>query len=71
MGSDGRPSALSRGRPVELRPDETPLMEVFPALALASSSPAFFGYRKGPRYNPARKTFRIEDRIAAVDAAMN
>ena len=28
------------------------LMEVFPALALASYSPAFLGYRKGPRYSP-------------------
>jgi predicted RNase H-like nuclease len=47
------------------------LMEVFPALALASYSPAFFGYRKGPRYNPARKTFRIEDWIATINAAIN
>lgn len=38
------------------------LMEVFPALALASLKPAFFGLRKGPRYNPARrKTFRMGD----------
>ena len=28
------------------------LIEVFPALALASLEPAFFGLRKGPRYNP-------------------
>jgi predicted RNase H-like nuclease len=47
------------------------LIEVFPALALASYSPAFFGYRKGPRYNPDRKTFRIEDWIATIDAAIN
>ena len=47
------------------------LMEVFPALALASYSPAFFGYRKGPRYNPDRKTFRIEDWIATIDAAIH
>ena len=47
------------------------LMEVFPALALASLEPAFFGLRKGPRYNPARrKTFRIEDWRAVVDAVM-
>ena len=46
-------------------------MEVFPALSLASYSPAFFGYRKGPRYNPDRKTFRIEDWIATIDAAIN
>ena len=45
-------------------------MEVFPALALASLDSAFFGLRKGPRYNPARrKTFRIEDWRAVVDAA--
>jgi predicted RNase H-like nuclease len=46
------------------------LMEVFPALALASLSPAFFGYRKGPRYNPDRKTFRIEDWFATIDATI-
>jgi predicted RNase H-like nuclease len=47
------------------------LMEVFPALALASLDPAFFGLRKGPRYNPGRrKTFRMEDWRAVVDAAM-
>jgi predicted RNase H-like nuclease len=46
------------------------LIEVFPALALASFSPAFFGYRKGPRYNPDRRTFRMEDWIATVEAAM-
>jgi hypothetical protein len=28
------------------------LIEVFPALALASYSPAFLGHRKSPRYNP-------------------
>ena len=31
------------------------LMEVFPALALASYSPAFLGYRKGPRYRSLLK----------------
>ena len=46
------------------------LMEVFPALALASYSPAFLGYRKGPRYNPDRKTFRIEHWTATIDAAI-
>ena len=46
------------------------LIEVFPALALASLEPAFFELRKGPRYNPTRRTFRIEDWWAVVDAAM-
>ncbi len=47
------------------------LMEVFPALALASLKSAFFGLRKGPRYNPARpKTFRFEAWRAVADAAM-
>jgi predicted RNase H-like nuclease len=46
------------------------VMEVFPALALASFDAGFFGPRKGPRYNPARRqTFRIEDWRAVVDAA--
>ncbi len=47
------------------------LIEVFPALALASLEPAFFGLRQGPRYNPARRrTFRIEDWNAVVETAM-
>jgi predicted RNase H-like nuclease len=47
------------------------LIEVFPALALASLDPAFFGLRKGPRYNPARrKTFRILDWQAVVQATI-
>ena len=38
------------------------LMEVFPALALASLGIGFFGRLSGPRYNPDRgKTFRTED----------
>ncbi len=38
------------------------LMEVFPALALASLEPRFFKRLAAPRYNPARsKTFRIGD----------
>lgn len=45
------------------------LMEVFPALALASMG--FFGRLAAPRYNPARKkTFRLDDwrRVAAAAA---
>lgn len=35
------------------------IMEVFPALALPAMEPAFFGHRRAPRYNPARRsTFR-------------
>ena len=45
------------------------LMEVFPALALASLDANFFGQGKGPRYNPARRTFRMGDWSAVVDAA--
>jgi predicted RNase H-like nuclease len=51
------------------------LMEVFPALALASLETRFFGRLTGPRYNPGRRqTFRIEDWqavIAAVYAEAN
>ena len=47
------------------------LIEVFPALALASLEPAFFGIRTGPRYNPARRrTFRIKDWRAVVETAI-
>jgi predicted RNase H-like nuclease len=47
------------------------LIEVFPALALASLECTFFGRLAGPRYNPQRrKTFRKADwaRVAAVAA---
>jgi predicted RNase H-like nuclease len=45
------------------------LIEAFPALALPSIKPAFFGRLKGPRYNPARrKTFRLKDWRAAIAA---
>ena len=38
------------------------LIEVFPALALASLGAGFFGRLGGPRYNPGRKkTFRADD----------
>jgi predicted RNase H-like nuclease len=44
------------------------LMEVFPALALASMG--FFGRLAGPRYNPdRRKTFRMIDWVRVADAA--
>jgi predicted RNase H-like nuclease len=47
------------------------LIEVFPALALASFGPQFFGRLAAPKYNPARrKTFRLADwqRVAGVAA---
>jgi predicted RNase H-like nuclease len=44
------------------------LMEVFPALALASLG--FFGRLEAPRYNPARsKTFRMDDWVRVAAAA--
>jgi predicted RNase H-like nuclease len=46
----------------------TYLIEVFPALALASLG--FFGRRHGPRYNPDRKkTFRAGDWVRVAEAA--
>lgn len=46
------------------------LIEVFPALALASLGDSFFGRSKGPRYNPGRRqTFQIEDWRAVIEAA--
>lgn len=46
------------------------IMEVFPALALASLDTAFFGRLKGPRYNPDRKkTFRVEHWIRVAEIA--
>lgn len=46
------------------------IMEVFPALALASLAPEFFGRLAGPRYNPGRaKTFRAADWICVAETA--
>jgi predicted RNase H-like nuclease len=46
------------------------VMEVFPALALASFDTKFFGRLMGPRYNPVRrKTFRRDDWHAVIAAA--
>jgi len=67
----------------ELRAEENPeaartamrgrhLMEVYPALALASLDKSFFGRLKGPHYNPGRrKTFKIENWRAVIAAARN
>lgn len=46
------------------------LMEVFPALALASLDTGFFGRLSAPRYNPNRKrTFLIADWVRVAEAA--
>ena len=46
------------------------LMEVFPALALASLDAQFFGRLRAPRYNPVRKkTFRMSDWVDVAQAA--
>ncbi len=46
------------------------LMEVFPALALASLGSGFFGRLAGPKYNPdRRKTFRTDDWVRVAEAA--
>lgn len=48
------------------------LIEVFPALALPSFNPEFFGRLAAPRYNPARrKTFRPADWERVSNAAVN
>ena len=46
------------------------LVEVFPAVALASLHPDFFGRLAAPRYNPARRrTFRPADWVRVSGAA--
>ncbi|HEY1615662.1 MAG TPA: DUF429 domain-containing protein [Rhizomicrobium sp.] len=46
------------------------VIEVFPALALASLDARFFGRLKGPRYNPSRKkTFLVADWGHVAEAA--
>ncbi len=62
----------AREAPEEARTAATGLylMEVFPALALPSLAPEFFGRLKAPRYNPdRRKTFRAEDWARVAQAA--
>jgi predicted RNase H-like nuclease len=45
------------------------LIEVFPALALPSLSPTFFGRMAAPKYNPARrKTYRPGDWMRVTEA---
>ena len=43
------------------------IVEVFPALALPAFESAFNRYRHGPKYNPARKTFRSHDWDAVIE----
>jgi predicted RNase H-like nuclease len=43
------------------------IVEVFPALALPVFEVAFNGYRQGPKYNPARRTFRLDDWDAVIE----
>lgn len=45
------------------------VIEVFPALALASMNERFFGRLAAPRYNPRRKTFQIEHWNAVCETA--
>jgi predicted RNase H-like nuclease len=46
------------------------IMEVFPALALASLKASFFGRLAAPRYNPARRrTFKLTDWSGVAEAA--
>lgn len=46
------------------------LIEVFPALALASLNDLFFGRLKAPKYNPSRKkTFRHADWMSVANTA--
>ena len=44
------------------------LIEVFPALALPALGPSFGGRLRGPRYNPARRTFKAGDWRAVCEA---
>ena len=63
--------ALQDPEQARLATDGLYLMEVFPALALASLGFEFFGRLAGPKYNPdRRKTFRTDDwtRVAEVAA---
>ncbi len=64
LGAEENPEAARTAR------DGLFLMEVFPATALASLHPDFFGRLAAPRYNPGRrKTFRPEDWVRVAGAA--
>jgi len=48
------------------------VIEVFPALALPSIDDAFFGRRRGPRYNPSRRrTYRADHWHMVIEAVAN
>lgn len=62
----------AREDPDRARTDDAGLfiVEVFPALALASMNPIFFGRLAAPRYNPSRRhTFSIQNWIAVAQTA--
>lgn len=67
-------NAIERPEEARIATSGLYLMEVFPAIALASMHPDFFGRLKAPRYNPDRKkTFLMNDwarvtRVAAESA---
>ncbi|PZW46506.1 putative RNase H-like nuclease [Humitalea rosea] len=63
-------SAEERPEQARLAPDGLYLMEVFPALALASLGDGFFGRLSAPKYNPdRRKTFRLADWVRVAESA--
>lgn len=65
-------SLSAREDPEAARRAETGLhlIEVFPAISMPTLEPSFYGYKAGPRYNPARrKTFRHSDWKRVAQAA--
>jgi predicted RNase H-like nuclease len=47
------------------------VIEVFPALALASLGAQYFGWLRAPKYNPGRKkTFRLRDWVRVAETAV-
>lgn len=58
-------------RPQESRvaSDGLHLVEVFPALALPSLDAGLFGRLRAPKYNPKKKTFRVDDWVRVTEVA--
>lgn len=64
-------SAEERPEHARLAANGLYMMEVFPAIALPSFDPRFFGRLNAPKYNPdRRKTFRLADWVRVADSAV-
>ena len=75
FGDDAAIWTFQSRHPFNLNPLESAdvsLIEVFPALALCSLNPNFYGRYKAPKYNPKnRKKFKLEDWKAVCNTILD